>query len=121
MLINLLGLARAPCAPSTTGPGARSRVWLVLFLVCYAVSPLLTWDGPYCLLLGLSMMLTTVGLWSRNLRLTGCSSLLNSPPMFLYNLIAGAWSGAAIEMVAFWLLRPGRLAVRPAPRRRAER
>ena len=44
--------------------------------------------------------------------------LLNSPPMFLYNLIAGAWSGAAIETVAFcsFALAVWRFDLRPAAR-----
>ena len=118
VLINLLGLARSTVCAFNDRPWARSRAWLAVFLACYAVSPLLTWDGPYCLLLGLSMMLTTVGLWSRNLRLTRLLFLLNSPPMFLYNLIAGAWSGAAIETVAFcsFALAVWRFDLRPAVR-----
>ena len=43
-------------------PWARSRLWLALFLACYGAAPLLTWDGPYCLLLGAAMMLTTAAL-----------------------------------------------------------
>ena len=63
--------------------------------------PLLTWDGPYCLLLGAAMMLTTAALWTRNMRLTRLLFLLNSPPVFAYNLIAGSYTGAAIEVAAF--------------------
>ena len=82
-------------------PWARSRLWLALFLACYGAAPLLTWDGPYCLLLGAAMMLTTAALWTRNMRLTRLLFLLNSPPVFAYNLIAGSYTGAAIEVAAF--------------------
>ena len=79
---------------------AKSPLWLVFFLACYAVSPLLTWDGPYCLLLGGAMMLTTVALWVHDMRLTRLLFLLNSPLVLLYNLIARSYSCAAIEVVA---------------------
>ena len=74
---------------------------LVFFLACYAVSPLLTWDGPHCLLLGGAMMLTTVALWVRDMRLTRLLFLLNSPLVLLYNLLAQSYSCAAVELAAF--------------------
>ena len=115
VLINLLGLARAVVCSFNDRPWARSPLWLVLFLVCYGAAPLLTWDGPYCLLLGLAMMLTTVALWSRNMRLTRLLFLLNSPPVFLYNLIAGSYTSAAIEVAAFgsFVLAVWRFDIRP--------
>ena len=61
-LINCLGLGRAVVCSCNDRKWAKSPLWLVFFLACYAVSPLLTWDGPYCLLLGGAMMLTTVAL-----------------------------------------------------------
>ena len=73
---------------------------LAFFLACYAISPLLTWDGPHCLLLGGAMMLTTVALWVHDMRLTRLLFLLNSPLVLLYNLAAGSYSCAAIEVVA---------------------
>ena len=48
-----------------------------------------------------AMMLTTAALWTRNMRLTRLLFLLNSPPVFAYNLIAGSYTGAAIEVAAF--------------------
>lgn len=74
------------------------------------------------MLLGLAMMLTTVALWSRNMRLTRLLFLLNSPPVFLYNLIAGSYTSAAIEVAAFcsFVLAVWRFDIRPTlarPRR----
>ena len=99
-LINCLGLARAVVCACNDRKWAKSPLWLVFFLVCYAVSPLLTWDGTHCLLMGGAMMLTTVALWVRDMRLTRLLFLLNSPLVLLYNLIAGSYSCAAIEVVA---------------------
>ena len=117
VLINLLGLARGTVCAFNDRPWASSRWWLVLFLVCYGVSPLLTWDGPYCLLLGGAMMLTTVALWTHNMRLTRLLYLFNSPLVLVYNLIAQSYSSAAIEVVAFlsFLLAVWRFDIRKQP------
>ena len=95
---------------------AASKLWLGFFLACYAVSPLLTWDGPYCLLLGLAMMLTTVALWTHNMRLTRLLFLCNSPLVLVYNFIARSYSCAAIEVVALvsFLIAVWRFDIRPA-------
>ena len=100
-LINALGLGRAVVCSCNDRGWAKSRLWLVFFLICYAVSPLLTWDGPHCLLLGGAMMLTTVALWVRDMRLTRLLFLLNSPLVLLYNLLAQSYSCAAVELAAF--------------------
>ena len=100
-LINSLGLGRAAVCSFNDRGWAKSPLWLGFFLICYAVSPLLTWDGAYCLLLGGAMMLTTVALWVHDMRLTRLLFLLNSPLVLLYNLIARSYSCAAIEVVAF--------------------
>ena len=99
-LIKCLGLGRAVVCSCNDRKWAKSPLWLVFFLVCYAVSPLLTWDGPHCLLLGGAMMMTTVALWVHDMRLTRLLFLLNSPLVLLYNLIARSYSCAAIEVVA---------------------
>lgn len=100
VLINCLGLGRAVVCSCNDRRWAKSPLWLVFFLVCYAVSPLLTWDGAYCLLLGIAMMLTTVALWVHDMRLTRLLFFLNSPLVLAYNLIARSYSCAAIEVVA---------------------
>ena len=101
VLTNLLGLLRGIVCANNHRRWASSRWWLAFFLVCYGLSPLLTWDGPHCLLLGLAMMLTTLALWVRNMPLTRLLFLLNSPLVFTYNLMAGSYACAAIEVVAF--------------------
>ena len=101
VLTNLLGLLRGIVGANNHRRWASSRWWLAFFLVCYGLSPLLTWDGPHCLLLGLAMMLTTLALWVRNMPLTRLLFLLNSPLVFTYNLMAGSYACAAIEVVAF--------------------
>ncbi len=101
VVINLFGILRAVVCYYNDRSWAKSKLWLAFFVVAYAVSPLLTWDGPYCLLLGLAMVLTSIALWSHNMRLTRLLFLCNSPPIFLYNLFAGSYSSVIIEIFAF--------------------
>ena len=115
VLINLLGLFRAVVCSYNDRKWASSKLWLIFFLVCYAASPLLTWDGPYCLLLGLAMMLTTVALWTHDMRLTRLLFLCNSPLVLVYNFIARSFSCAAIEVVALisFMIAVWRFDIRP--------
>lgn len=99
--INALGLIRAVVCYYNDRRWAKSPLWLALFLACYAASPLLTWDGPHCLLLGAAMVLTTIALWVRNMTVNRVLFLVNSPLVLVYNLLAGSYSCAAIEAVAF--------------------
>ena len=72
----------------------------IVLVLCFSIAPV----SPsilLCFLLGAAMMLTTAALWTRNMRLTRLLFLLNSPPVFAYNLIAGSYTGAAIEVAAF--------------------
>ena len=72
----------------------------IVLILCFSIAPV----SPsilLCFLLGAAMMLTTAALWTRNMRLTRLLFLLNSPPVFVYNLIAGSYTGAAIEVAAF--------------------
>ena len=98
---NLLGLLRGIVCANNHRRWASSRGWLIFFLAGYGLSPLLTWDGPHCLLLGLAMMLTTLALWVRDMPLTRLLFLLNSPLVFAYDLMAGSYACAAIEVAAF--------------------
>lgn len=123
VLINLLGVIRATVCAYNDRKWASHKLWLVFFLICYAASPLLTWDGPYCLLLGAAMMMTTVALWvNNNMRLTRLLYLCNSPLVLVYNLIAGSWSCTIIEIFALisFVIAVWRFDLRPAMKKRAE-
>ena len=116
MVTNIIGLGRAVVCACNDRKWASHKGWLALFLLCYAiVMPLLGWDGPHCLLLAVAMMLVTVALWNHDMRLTRLLYLLNSPLILVYNLIAGSYSSAIIEvfalssfLIAVWLfdIRP---------------
>jgi hypothetical protein len=98
--INVVALCRAVVCAFNDKKWASSKLWLAFFLVCFAASPFLTWAGPYCLLFGAAMMLTTGALWTHNMRLTRLLYLCNSPLVLIYNLCARSYSCAIIEVAA---------------------
>ena len=116
VVTNVIGLARAVVCAFNDRKWASGKGWLALFLVCYALAtPLLGWDGPHCLLLSAAMMLVTVALWSHNMRLTRLLYLINSPLILVYNLIAGSYSSAIIEVAALisFIIAVWRFDIRP--------
>lgn len=116
IVINIIGLFRAVICSFNDRKWASSRLWLVFFLAAYAASPLLGWDGPYCLLLAAAMMLTSVALWSHNMRLTRLLYLCNSPLALAYNVFAGSYSSIIIEICALisFVIAVWRFDIRPA-------
>ncbi len=115
VIINFVGLARAVICSYNDRKWASGKFWLVFFLLCYAVSPALSWDGPHCLLLAAAMMLTTFALWGHNMRLTRLLYLCNSPLILVYNLIARSYSSAIIEVFALisFIIAVWRFDIRP--------
>ncbi len=116
VVTNIIGLGRAVICACNHKKWASHKAWLACFLLAYAlVVPLLGWDGPHCLLLAAAMMLTTVALWSRNMRLTRLLYLCNSPLILVYNLIARSYSSVIIEIFALisFLIAVWRFDIRP--------
>ena len=115
VITNIVGLARAVICSFNDRKWASSKLWLVFFLLAYAASPLLGWEGPHCLLLAAAMMLVTVALWNHNMRLTRLLYLINSPLILVYNLIAQSYSSAIIEVFALisFIIAVWRFDIRP--------
>lgn len=116
IVINIVGLGRAVVCSFNDRKWASSKAWLFFFLIAYAVSPLLGWDGPHSLLLAAAMMLTSVALWNHNMRLTRLLFLCNSPLILVYNLFAHSYSSVIMEVFAFisFLIALWRFDIRPA-------
>ena len=62
---------------------------------------LLYTSGPLSALPAISMILSTIGLWTHDMRKTRILFLLNSPPLILYNIMIHSYSCFFIECCAF--------------------
>ncbi len=98
---NVVGLLKIYLCYNNDKPWANKKRWLVLLIVLYIACAVFTWDGFYCILPVVSMILSTIGLWSKDMRKTRMLFLLNSPPLLVYNIITGSYSCAIIEAFAF--------------------
>ena len=99
--INILSFARSVVFYFNDRKWAQSRAWLWAFLALYVVNTVLTWDGPVSLLPGIAMSMTTVALWTRDMRRTRLLYLTNSPFWFTYDILARSYSCMVIEAIAF--------------------
>ena len=99
--INILSFARSVVFYFNDRKWAQSRAWLWAFLALYVVNTVLTWAGPMSLLPGIAMGMTTVALWTRDMRRTRLLYLTNSPFWFTYDILARSYSCMVIEAIAF--------------------
>ena len=99
--INILSFARSVVFYFNDRKWAKSRAWLWAFLALYVVNTVLTWDGPRSLLPGIAMSMTTIALWTRDMRRTRLLYLTNSPFWFTYDILARSYSCMVIEAIAF--------------------
>lgn len=98
---NIICFARSAVFYFNDRPWAKSKLWLALFLVLFAVNSIVTWEGARSILPAISMCLTTLALWTTNMKRTRLLYLLNSPFWLAYDLLVRSYSCALIEAVAF--------------------
>ncbi len=101
VLTNIISLIRSVICYNNEQEWAKKPVMPVLLIILYLGSSFITWDGFYSLLPFVSMALSTFALWTHNMKKTRLLFVLNSPPLLLYNILAGSYSCALIEFIAF--------------------
>ena len=100
VFLNFISFARSMIFFHNDKRWAKSTVWLWLFVVLFAVNSLLTWEGWRSVLPGVAMSLTTGALWTKKPPRMRLLYLLNSPFWLIYNLLAGSYSCAILELLA---------------------
>lgn len=101
VMINVVGLLRAVLCYNNDKKWAESSGWELLLILLYVGGTVLTWEGPLSALPAISMILTTIGLWTHDMRKTRMLFLLNSPPLIFYNIMIHSYSCFFIECCAF--------------------
>ena len=79
---------------------ASVRVWPIMFIITMIATGILTWDRWYSFLAIMGSVLSTVALWMRNGKGIRFVSLAVGPCWFIYNMIAGSYTGAINEVIA---------------------
>lgn len=78
---------------------AQHSFWLYLFIVLFALSGILTWEGPRTLLVVFAMSLEAVGLWRSNTKQIRWFMLATRPFFFTYSLLVGSYAGMVADVV----------------------
>lgn len=100
MIINVVSMLRAIVFYNNEKAWAKNRIWLLVCCVLFALSPFIQWEAYYSLFPAIAMILTSLGLWSHNMKVTRLMFLINSPFMLIYNILCGSYSCAIIEAFA---------------------
>lgn len=119
MVVNGVNIARAGLCYYNDRAWARSKAWLFGLIACYIASSALTWAGWVSVLPCVSMTLTTVALWTHDMRKTRALFLFNSPPLAVYNFLIGSWTCFAVELCALvsFIIAVWRFDLRPRLRK----
>lgn len=79
---------------------ARSKLWLVAFLVCNAVSVFFTWKGVVSVLPACASIVSIFAFWIGNPKLTRYIQIPISLSFLIYNSVSGSYVGIANEILS---------------------
>lgn len=99
--MNLLGGARNAVFYHRDKKWANSKIWLYIFLTIYIIAGILTWKNIYSILPVTAMVVSTVGVWIKNPKLTRFIVLPTSPCWLIYNLVSSSYAGVLAEIFIF--------------------
>lgn len=97
--LNLIGFFRSVVFINNGKKWARSKVWLVVFLVLSCLAGVFTWTGPFSLLPSVAMVLTTIANWMKSETKIRLITLPSSPCWMIYNFSAHSVAGIVTECV----------------------
>ncbi len=100
-MTNIINLLRAVICYYNDKDWAKSNWIPVGLCVLYILGTVFTWQGIQSIFPCIAMLMTTVALWIHDMKKTRLLFLLNSPLMFLADILAGSYSTAIIEVIAF--------------------
>ena len=96
-IMNIISIMRSFIFYNYRRKWARSRLWLVVFLIVSIVAGILTWKNAWSCLPVIGMLLTTVGLWMKNPARIRVITISGLPCWFTYNLVSGSIAGVVTE------------------------
>ena len=79
---------------------ASVPVWPIAFISVMIITGIITYDSWYSFLAIAGSVLSTVALWMRDGKKIRLVSLVVGPCWFVYNMIAGSYTGAINEVIA---------------------
>ncbi len=77
----------------------QTSFWLYLFILLFALSGVVTWEGPRTLLVVFAMSLEAFGLWHHQPKKIRWFMLATRPFFFTYSLLVGSYAGMVADIV----------------------
>lgn len=96
-VMNLIGALRSVVFVNNDKKWAKSKVWLVVFIVVNVVCCIVTWDKWYSVLPLAGMILSTVSLWMKNETKIRIITFPSSPCWLVYNALCHSIAGVITE------------------------
>ena len=77
---------------------AQSNIWIVLFVLMFILSGIVTWQGPASVLVTLAMILNTFSFSFTKPKLVRSTILISSPLVLIYNILTFSIGGVINEV-----------------------
>ena len=98
--LDMISFVRTLIFANNSKKWASSPLWLVGFICVMIATGIMTWENAWSLLPILGAVLSTVALWMKEEKYIRLISLFVGPCWPIYNLVNGAYTGAANEVLA---------------------
>lgn len=97
-IMNVLAGTRSLVFMNNTKKWAKSKIWVVVFMLIYIVACIATWDKWYSVLPLIAMLLTTVSNWFQSEKKIRFLTFPSSPCWLVYNILNGSVAGIITEI-----------------------
>lgn len=98
MAIALIGIFRESVFLNQDKKWAKSKWWLVLFLVCSVVSAIFTWKNIFSILPAIASVLSVISFWKNHPNLTRYLAFPISLCMLAYDVTCYSYAGIINEI-----------------------
>lgn len=97
-IMNILAATRSVVFMNNTKKWAKSKVWVVVFMIIYTVACIATWDKWYSVLPLIAMLLTTISNWFKSEKKIRFLTFPSSPCWLVYNILNNSVAGIITEI-----------------------
>ena len=100
MAIAVIGIFREIVFYNKHKKWARSKLWLVFFIICSIVSAILTWKSVFSILPALASVISVIGYWKKTPSLSRILAFPISISMLTYDIFCYSYMGIVNEVLA---------------------
>ncbi len=97
-IMNILAGTRSLVFMNNTKKWAKSKIWVVVFMVIYTIACIATWDKWYSVLPLIAMLLTTISNWFQSEKKIRFLTFPSSPCWLVYNILNASYAGIITEI-----------------------